>query len=106
MTMAGDVTVGRCRCTKYPEGFVYRPEHNAWVFLDAKETPMRSMSHRTICAVYIERKDIQHEDHSGERYTFHVCPVCGGDLPGVRYDGGRPGPFGGASGLSQGDGGE
>lgn len=101
-----DVTVGKCRCVQ-PEGFVYRPEHNAWVFLDALDVPMRAMSHRAICAVYIERKDIQHEDHTGERYTYQSCPACGGDLPGVRMEGGLPGPFGKSQDTSpQGDGGE
>lgn len=102
---AGSVLVGPCRCAEYPAGFVYRPEHNAWVFLDKNDVPPRSMTHRTILAVYIERRDMAHEDHTGERYTYQTCPFCGGDLKGVRYDGRHPGPFGGGSGAApQGDG--
>lgn len=89
-----DVILGDCKCPEFPDGFVYRPEHNAWVWLKSEDVPPRSMTQRTVVAVYIERRDLMHEDHTGERYTYQSCPECGGILPGVRVDGGRPGPFG------------
>lgn len=59
---------------------IYWPHAKAWVLTEVKP---RRMSGAARYFAFAERQQYAHADHSGEPYTFTLCPFCGHELPGT-----------------------
>lgn len=49
-----------------------------WVFVNG---PLRRMSAKSRYYAMLDRSEFSHTDHTGEPFSFTVCPFCGNDLP-------------------------